>query len=141
MSGASYPLLGLIVEEGALAAYSIESRNLRTISNVRGHILLHPTDNGRNPDAFGGQQSLPLQPGEEYRLTWRIGWYPDRDSVLTATDPPARLDRYAAQTGSRSRSPAATAPGPQSPESLRAYTILRSATCGLQCCFTHPSLT
>ena len=98
MSG-DRPLLGLIVEEGALAAYSIESRNLRSISNVRGHILLHPTDHGRNPDAFGGQPRLPLQPGEEYRLTWRIGWYPDRDSFLTATDPPARLDRYAAQTG------------------------------------------
>ena len=98
MSG-DQPLLGLIVDEGALAAYSIESRNIRGLSNVRGHLLLHPTDYGRNPDAFGGQQPLPLQPGEEYQLAWRVGWYPDRDSFLTATDPPARLDRYAALTG------------------------------------------
>ena len=98
MSGAR-PLLGLIVAEGALAAYSIESRNIRSLSNVRGHVLLHPTDHGRNPDAFGGQQPLPLQPGEEYRLTWRVGWYPDREIFHTATDPPVRLDRYTAVTG------------------------------------------
>ena len=98
MSG-DQPLLGLILDKGALAAYSIESRNMRGLSNVRGHLLLHPTDYGRNPDAFGGQQPLPLQPGEEYQLTWRVGWFPDRDSFLTATDPPARLDRYIAPTG------------------------------------------
>jgi hypothetical protein len=42
MSGVG-PVLGVIVREGALWAYSVESRNHVTSSDIRGHIVLHPT--------------------------------------------------------------------------------------------------
>ncbi|MBK3568269.1 hypothetical protein [Streptomyces sp. MBT62] len=90
MSGTP-PLLGVIVRTGALWAYSIESRNSVTWSDTRGHLLLHPTDHARNPEAFGGQPVLDLAPGEENVLAWEVGWYDDREAFLAATDAPAEL--------------------------------------------------
>ena len=98
MSG-SPPLLGTIVRDGALWAYSIESRNLVTSSDVRGHIVVHPTDHARNPSAFGGQPVFALDPGESWTLTWETGWYDDRAAFLAATDAPADLPLLAATTG------------------------------------------
>ncbi|GAA2292043.1 hypothetical protein GCM10010415_75020 [Streptomyces atrovirens] len=36
--------LGLIVREGAVRAYSVESRNQASLSDVRGHLVLQVTD-------------------------------------------------------------------------------------------------
>ncbi|MBL0888634.1 hypothetical protein [Myceligenerans indicum] len=98
MSGAGR-LLGLIVREGAVRAYSIESRNPGTFSNVRGHIALLATDRARNPEAFGGQPELTLAPGEEHVLEWELGWYESVDEFLAATAAPAVFSAYAARTG------------------------------------------
>jgi hypothetical protein len=93
------PLLGTIVRTGALWAYSIESRNSVTWSDIRGHVVVHPADHARNPEAFGGQPVLDLAPGEEYVLGWDIGWYDDRESFLAATDAPAELPSLTASLG------------------------------------------
>lgn len=98
MSGTP-PLLGAIVREGELWAYSVESRNCVTWSNVRGHLLVHPTDHARNPEAFGGQPVLNLVPGESYVLTWELGWYEDRGAFLAATDVPTELPSLTAPAG------------------------------------------
>ncbi|MER7922378.1 hypothetical protein ABTY96_04475 [Streptomyces sp. NPDC096057] len=93
------PLLGAIVRAGALWAYSIESRNSVTWSDIRGHLVVHPTDHARNPEAFGGQPVLDLQPGEEHVLTWDLGWHDDREAFLAATDAPAQLPSLTAPLG------------------------------------------
>lgn len=98
MSGTP-PLLGAIVRTGALWAYSIESRNSVTWSDIRGHLVVHPTDHARNPEAFGGQPVLDLAPGEEHVLTWELGWYEDRAAFLAATDAPAELPSLTAPVG------------------------------------------
>ncbi|MFI7128120.1 hypothetical protein ACIBQ1_20645 [Nonomuraea sp. NPDC050153] len=98
MSGAP-PLLGAIVRTGALWAYSVESRNTVTSSDVRGHLVVHPTDHARNPEAFGGQPVLDLAPGEEHVLAWELGWYGDREAFLAATDAPAGLPFLTAPVG------------------------------------------
>ncbi|MFE7503902.1 hypothetical protein [Promicromonospora sp. NPDC057488] len=90
MSGTP-PLLGTVVTEGALWAYSVESRNKDISSNSRGHLLVHPTDHARNPGAFGGQPVIDLGPGEGYTLAWRTGWYDSRDEFLAATAAPASI--------------------------------------------------
>lgn len=91
--------LGVIVREGAVRAYSIESRSTGTYSNIRGHIALLATDRARNPDAFGGQPELVINPGEAFVLEWELGWYDTVTDFLDATAAPARLSSYAAQTG------------------------------------------
>ena len=63
MSG-DRPILAPTVREGSLTAYAVESRNEVVSSDVRGHLVLHLADAGRNPDAFGGQAALHLPPGE-----------------------------------------------------------------------------
>ncbi|MEU6352489.1 hypothetical protein ABZ896_24720 [Streptomyces sp. NPDC047072] len=91
--------LGLIVREGAVRAYSVESRNLRSNSHVRGHLVLSVTDHARNPEAFGGQPVLRLAPGESTSVEWELGWYASVDDFLTATRPPAVFSGYAAEIG------------------------------------------
>ena len=49
----SAPGLGLQVTEGELWAYSVESRDHLTGSNVCGHLYLHATDHVRSPHTFG----------------------------------------------------------------------------------------
>ncbi|MFI6679213.1 hypothetical protein [Kribbella sp. NPDC050470] len=97
---ATPPLLGVIVREGGLWAYSIESRNRNTSSDVRGHIVVHPTDHARNPEAFGGQPILSLAPGASYTLAWEIGWFDSREDFISATDAPAVLPELTAPVGS-----------------------------------------
>ncbi len=71
----SGPGLGLTLTEGALWAYSVESREPFTGSNIRGHLYLHVTDHARAPDALGGQPAIPLPAGGSYRWAWRLAWY------------------------------------------------------------------
>ncbi|MEQ4717439.1 hypothetical protein [Nonomuraea sp. B19D2] len=98
MSG-NAPLLGVIVREGSLWAYSVESRNRHTSSDARGHLLVHPTDHARNPDSFGGQPIFTLAPTESYQLTWEISWYDSREAFLADTDAPAELPALTAPAG------------------------------------------
>lgn len=74
MSG-DRPVLGLQLDEGELHAYSIDSRNQFTSSNVRGHIVLQPTDAGRNPNSFGGQSAIVLAPGEQLVIGWSVRFF------------------------------------------------------------------
>ncbi|MDR1806527.1 MAG: hypothetical protein LBR33_01195 [Propionibacteriaceae bacterium] len=76
MSGRS-PVLSLRVTEGSVNAYSIESRNHFSSSNVRGHLVLHAVDR-RAPHAFGGQEPVVIAPGGCLRLAWTLGLHPDR---------------------------------------------------------------
>lgn len=85
--------LGLILRKGALWGYSIETRNLNTKSNARGHIVLQVTDQARNPRAFGGQPSISVEPGESYEVAWELGWYESVEQFLDHTDAPALLER------------------------------------------------
>jgi hypothetical protein len=83
------PVLGLRVRTGALWAYSIESREeLVTGSNARGHIVLHPTDAGRAPHAFGGQPRIALAAGGSYVLEWELAWYASLAAFLASHPPP-----------------------------------------------------
>ncbi|MBS2553179.1 hypothetical protein KGQ19_40635 [Catenulispora sp. NL8] len=97
------PVLGIIVRTGALWSYSIESRNHVMGSNVRGHLVVHPTDRARNPAALGGQPEITLAPGERYRLAWEVSFFKDFSELLAATDAPAYLDRLAAPVGEQIR--------------------------------------
>ncbi|MFD0319067.1 hypothetical protein [Streptomyces flavalbus] len=91
--------LGLVVREGAVRAYSVESRNQDSQSHVRGHLVLQVTDHARNPHAFGGQPVLRLAPGESTSVAWELGWYASVDDFTAATRPPAVFSAYAAETG------------------------------------------
>ena len=71
----SGPGLGLRLTEGELWAYSVESRDAGTGSNIRGHLYLHVTDHARAPHAMGGQPQLVLEPGQSYRWTWQLAWH------------------------------------------------------------------
>ena len=93
MSGKG-PVLCLRLAEGALHSYSIESRNHFTSSNVRGHIVLQGTDAGRNPEAFGGQPEITLEPGRSHTIAWVLGWEDTVEgahSTVRETWEPARL--------------------------------------------------
>ncbi|MFI6900931.1 hypothetical protein ACIBKY_06710 [Nonomuraea sp. NPDC050394] len=98
MSGEG-PVLGMIVREGALWAYSVESRNIGSGSNVRGHILLHVTDHARNPQAFGGQPEIVLEPGRPYVLRLETGFHDTVEAFLAATRPPVAIEQLVAETG------------------------------------------
>jgi hypothetical protein len=96
----SGPVLGLRTRSGALWAYSIESREERaTGSNARGHIVLHPTDAGRAPHAFGGQPRIALAAGESYVLEWELAWYASVPAFLAEHPPPLDLPRLTARVG------------------------------------------
>lgn len=92
--------LGVIVRDGALWGYSIESRNQVTFSNARGHVVLHVTDRARSPHAFGGQPTITLAAGESYVLSWEIGWFDDLEAFIAETRPPATFSQLAARTDS-----------------------------------------
>jgi hypothetical protein len=95
----SGPGLGLQLKEGELWAYSIESREPGTSSNVRGHIYLHATDHARAPHAMGGQPEITLAGGASYRWTWQLAWYDDLPAFHADRQPLIDADRLAAQTG------------------------------------------
>ncbi len=98
MSGSGRSL-GLIVTEGTLQAYSVESRNPNTLSNARGHLVMHPVDAGRSPNAFGGQQPIALDQGTEWTLAWSAGWYDSSADFITDSNAPANIDRVAVAIG------------------------------------------
>lgn len=98
MDGSS-PGLGLAVTEGELWAYSVESRDTVTSSNVRGHVYLHVTDASRNADAFGGQPTLKLRPRQEYRLSWKLTWYEDLIQFHENHQPMVQVDRITSEVG------------------------------------------
>ena len=99
----SGPGLGLVLTEGALEAYSVESRNIATSSNLRGHLYLHVTDHARNPTAMGGQRPITLAPGEILSWSWRIDWYDDLPAFAQARaairPPLITADRLSAEVG------------------------------------------
>ncbi|MFE3452006.1 hypothetical protein ACFXJ8_24105 [Nonomuraea sp. NPDC059194] len=98
MSGQT-PLLGLILREGALWSYSIESRNHASGSNVRGHVVLQATDLARNPAAFGGQPTVTVPAHGTFELTWELAWYDSVPAFLDSSAPPVRLPRLHAELG------------------------------------------
>ena len=98
MNGAGR-VLGLTLAQGELWGYSVETRNANTISNARGHLVLHVTDRARQPSAFGGQPVVRLPAGGEYVLGWELSWYDDMSSFLAATDAPARFSALTARVG------------------------------------------
>ncbi|KAF6803111.1 six-hairpin glycosidase [Colletotrichum sojae] len=60
--GGRYRNLGFVLTKGALAGYSVESRDPVTLSNTRGVFLLHP--------------AIPtLQPGESSTVEWTWFWH------------------------------------------------------------------
>jgi hypothetical protein len=95
----SGPGLGLHLKEGELWAYSIESREPGTSSNVRGHIYLHVTDHARAPHAMGGQPAVSLAPGQSYRWTWQLAWYDDLPAFHADREPLINADQLAAEVG------------------------------------------
>lgn len=95
----SGPGLGLQLKEGELWAYSVESREPGTSSNVRGHIYLHVTDHARSPHAMGGQPAITLPPGSSYRWTWQLAWYDDLPAFHADRAPLIEAERLAAEVG------------------------------------------
>lgn len=98
MDGAG-PGLGLRLTEGELWAYSVESRNHVTSSNVRGHLYLHLTDHARAPGTFGGQPELTLAAGERYRLAWDLAWHPSLEAFHRHRRPLVTAPRVTVETG------------------------------------------
>ncbi|PYH34868.1 uncharacterized protein BO87DRAFT_425545 [Aspergillus neoniger CBS 115656] len=66
------------------------------ISDVRGHIVLQVTDAKRDPDGFGGQPVVHIDPGNSYALEWEIGFYDNTSAFIEATKPPATFSAYSA---------------------------------------------
>ncbi|TDO52508.1 hypothetical protein EV643_102347 [Kribbella sp. VKM Ac-2527] len=95
----SGPGLGLRLTEGELWAYSVESRDGGTGSNVRGHLYLHVTDQARAPHAMGGQPLIVLEPGQSYRWTWQLGWYDSLADFRASWQPLLEATELAAEVG------------------------------------------
>ncbi len=96
MDGAA-PGLGLVLSDGELWGYSVESRSYVTNSHVRGHLYLHGTDADRSPAAMGGQPRYVLAPGESLRIGWQIGWYVSESEVQAASRLPVEVPAVAAR--------------------------------------------
>jgi hypothetical protein len=95
----SGPGLGLQLTEGELWAYSVESRDAGTGSNIRGHLYLHPTDHARAPHAMGRQPQIVLQPGESHRWTWQLGWHDTLEAFHATRRPMIDATTLAAEVG------------------------------------------
>lgn len=95
----SRPGLGLQLTEGELWAYSVESRDAGTGSNIRGHLYLHVTDHARAPHAMGGQPQVVLQPGDSYRWTWQLGWYATLEAFHATRKPLIDATTLVAEVG------------------------------------------
>lgn len=63
------PHLGLVLTEGALAGYSVQSRNTITSSNTRGFFLLHP-------------DLASLESKESSQVCWTMFWHNDWDDFF-----------------------------------------------------------
>ncbi|KAI9150851.1 hypothetical protein HJFPF1_10628 [Paramyrothecium foliicola] len=67
--GGHHRNLGLVLTEGSLSGYSIESRDEVTLSNTRGVFLLNPL--------------VPtLQPGQSSTISWALFWHNDWDDFF-----------------------------------------------------------
>jgi hypothetical protein len=95
----SGPGLGLQLKEGELWAYSVESRESDSGSNIRGHLYLHVTDHARAPQAMGGQPAITLAPGASHRWTWQLAWYDDLPGFHADRQPLITADALAAEVG------------------------------------------
>ncbi|GAA3564670.1 hypothetical protein [Kribbella ginsengisoli] len=95
----SGPGLGLQLTEGELWAYSVESRDADTGSNLRGHLYLHPTDHARAPHAMGGQPQLVLQPAESHRWTWQLAWHDTLEAFHATRTPLIEATTLTAEVG------------------------------------------
>ncbi|MFI5713759.1 hypothetical protein [Kribbella sp. NPDC051620] len=95
----SGPGLGLQLTEGELWAYSVESRDADTGSNIRGHLYLHPTDHARAPHAMGGQPQIVLQPAESHRWTWQLAWHDTLEAFHSTRTPLIDATTLAAEVG------------------------------------------
>jgi hypothetical protein len=95
------PGLGLVLTDGELWGYSVESRSMSTNSHVRGHLYLHGTDADRAPDAMGGQPRYDLAPGESLRIGWQIGWYATESEVQAASRLPVEVPDVCARDAIR----------------------------------------
>lgn len=72
MSGRG-PHLGLVLTEGALNGYSVESRDTVTSSNTRGDFLLHPI--------------IPaLAPGASAAVGWSLFWHDDWEDFFSQAE-------------------------------------------------------
>ena len=98
MSGSGRSL-GLRVTNGAIASYSIESRNSITESDIRGHIVLNITDYAHNSEAFGGQPLVELKAHESYTLEWDLGWFDTVSDFVDSSNPPATFSAVTAEVG------------------------------------------
>lgn len=107
----SGPGLGLQLKEGELWAYSVESREPGTSSNIRGHIYLHVTDQARSPHAMGGQPAITLAPEATYRWTWQLAWYDDLPAFHADRKPLIDAPRLAAEVGETLELIGTAAPG------------------------------
>jgi hypothetical protein len=94
----SGPGLGLVLTEGELWAYSVESRHPVTGSNVRGQLYLHVTDVARGPARDGRAvevgRELTLRPAPDVDLS--------APALLRRSTPGVR-QVYATRDGRRSR--------------------------------------
>ncbi|WP_051828530.1 hypothetical protein [Streptomyces bicolor] len=106
--------LGLVVREGAVRGYAVESRNQVSNSHVRGHLVLLVTDQAHNPEAFGGQPVLQVAAGESTAVEWVLGWYASAEEFTAATRPPAVFSAYAAEVGESIVVEASSVSGPDS---------------------------
>lgn len=62
--GGKYQNLGLVLTDGSLTGYSIESRDTITLSNTRGVFVLHP-------------DISVLEPGQVASIGWSMFWHDD----------------------------------------------------------------
>lgn len=91
--------LGLIVAEGAISVYIVQSRNQVTYLDIRRHIVLQVTDYALNPDTSGRQPTIILEPGVSYTLAWELEWYTDEDAFLAAMIAPVSFSSLGATMG------------------------------------------
>ncbi|RCK67988.1 hypothetical protein DT076_18695 [Desertihabitans brevis] len=91
--------LGLVLTEGELWAYSVQSRDAHTSSNLRGHLYLHLTDHARSPHTLGGQPEPEVGPGQTLRLTWRCRWYADAEAFAADRSPALEAPVLSAEVG------------------------------------------
>lgn len=115
----SGPGLGLDLMEGELWSYSVENRDHFASSNIRGHLYLHPTDHARNPQAFGGQPEIELEPGKSFSWRWRLAWFSDFEAFrATRAERDFSPVELSAQTGESIEIPATACAAPE-PDSIR----------------------
>ncbi len=101
--GGKGPHLGMVLLEGSLCGYSIENRDMRSSSNIRGDIVLNPAESlAEGRDIY--QEKIILEPGQSYTLAWKLFWHTGWDDFFdTLHMVPGFIDvsasRYSAEKG------------------------------------------